>query len=211
MLASIFSLNVIQTALELGCIYGLVALALFLSYSILNIADLSTDGCFTLGCAVACQIHNELPEDVRFRKVDLYEVKDKEGRVRDVWLTHSCMHCTNPSCMAVCPANAFKQRPDGIVVLDRKRCTGCGLCKNACPYDAIVISRIDGKAAKCNLCVELLDAGLNPACVDGCPVKCLTAGNVTQVLAQKKSASKTGIGYRDGVNAPNMIIIRERR
>ena len=52
MLASIFSLNVLQTALELGCIYGLVALALFLSYSILNIADLSTDGCFTLGCAV---------------------------------------------------------------------------------------------------------------------------------------------------------------
>ena len=43
MLASIFSLNVIQTALELGCIYALVALALFLSYSILNIADLSTE------------------------------------------------------------------------------------------------------------------------------------------------------------------------
>ena len=43
MLASIFSLNVLQTALELGCIYALVALALFLSYSILNIADLSTD------------------------------------------------------------------------------------------------------------------------------------------------------------------------
>jgi putative ABC transport system permease protein len=51
MLASIFSLNVLQTALELGCIYALVALALFL-----NIADLSTDGCFTLGCAVACQV-----------------------------------------------------------------------------------------------------------------------------------------------------------
>ena len=57
MLASIFSLNVLQTALELGCIYALVALALFLSYSILNIADLSTDGCFTLGCAVALTGH----------------------------------------------------------------------------------------------------------------------------------------------------------
>lgn len=56
MLASIFSINVLQTALELGCIYGLVALALFLSYSVLNIADLSTDGCFTLGCAVCCQV-----------------------------------------------------------------------------------------------------------------------------------------------------------
>ena len=49
-------LIITQTALELGFLYAPVALALFLSYSILNIADLSTDGCFTLGCAVACQV-----------------------------------------------------------------------------------------------------------------------------------------------------------
>lgn len=55
-MSSIFTLSTIQTALELGCIYALVALALFLSYTILNIADLSTDGCFTLGCAVCCQV-----------------------------------------------------------------------------------------------------------------------------------------------------------
>jgi putative ABC transport system permease protein len=55
-IASIFTLSTFQTAMELGCIYALVALALFLSYSILNIADLSTDGCFTLGCAVCCQV-----------------------------------------------------------------------------------------------------------------------------------------------------------
>ncbi len=52
MLASIFNASVFITAIELGCIYGLVALALFISFSLLNIADLSTDGCFTLGCAV---------------------------------------------------------------------------------------------------------------------------------------------------------------
>ena len=45
-------LLIIQTALELGMIYSLVALSLFISYSILNICDLSTDGCYTLGCAV---------------------------------------------------------------------------------------------------------------------------------------------------------------
>ena len=56
LLAGIFSPNVVLTALELGCIYALVALALFLSYSTLNIADLSTDGCFTLGCAVCCTV-----------------------------------------------------------------------------------------------------------------------------------------------------------
>lgn len=46
------SWGIIQTALELGLIYALVALALFLSYSMLNVCDLSTDGCYTLGCAV---------------------------------------------------------------------------------------------------------------------------------------------------------------
>ena len=55
-IASIFTLSTAQTAMELGGIYALVALALFLSYSILNIADLSTDSCFTLGCAVCCQV-----------------------------------------------------------------------------------------------------------------------------------------------------------
>ncbi len=55
-MASLLSFPVIISALELGCIYALVALALFLSYSILNIADLSTDGCFTLGCAVGAQV-----------------------------------------------------------------------------------------------------------------------------------------------------------
>ena len=44
---------IIQTALELGFLYALVAMALFLSYRILDIADLTTDGCFILGGAVS--------------------------------------------------------------------------------------------------------------------------------------------------------------
>lgn len=55
-MGSLLSLQVVTGALELGFIYALVALALFLSFSILNIADLSTDGCFTLGCAVGAQV-----------------------------------------------------------------------------------------------------------------------------------------------------------
>lgn len=45
-----------MSALELGCIYGLVALALFLSFRVLNIADMTTDGSFTLGCAVSATL-----------------------------------------------------------------------------------------------------------------------------------------------------------
>ena len=55
-MGSIFTISILQSALELGCIYALVALALFVSFSILNIADLSTDGCFTLGCAVCAMV-----------------------------------------------------------------------------------------------------------------------------------------------------------
>jgi putative ABC transport system permease protein len=55
-MGSLLSLPVVISALELGFIYALIALALLLSYSILNIADLSTDGCFTLGCAVGAQV-----------------------------------------------------------------------------------------------------------------------------------------------------------
>ena len=46
-------LYITQTALELGFLYALVAMALFLSYRILDIADLTTDGCFVLGAAVS--------------------------------------------------------------------------------------------------------------------------------------------------------------
>ena len=47
------SMNVVTGALELGFIYALVAMALFLSFRVLNIADMTTDGSFTLGCAVS--------------------------------------------------------------------------------------------------------------------------------------------------------------
>ena len=49
-------LPLIQTALELGLLCGLTTLALFLSYSMLNVCDLSTDGCFTLGAAVGAAV-----------------------------------------------------------------------------------------------------------------------------------------------------------
>ena len=50
------SMAIVTAALELGFIYALVALALFLSFRILNIADMTTDGAFTLGCAVSATV-----------------------------------------------------------------------------------------------------------------------------------------------------------
>ena len=49
-------LTLLQTALELGLICSVTVLALFLSYSMLNVCDLSTDGCFTLGATVGAAV-----------------------------------------------------------------------------------------------------------------------------------------------------------
>ena len=46
----------IQSALELGIIYGIIALALFLTYSMMNVCDLSTDGCYTMGAAAGAVV-----------------------------------------------------------------------------------------------------------------------------------------------------------
>ena len=51
-----FTVATVLNALELGFIYALVAMALFLSFRVLNIADMTTDGAFTLGCAVSATI-----------------------------------------------------------------------------------------------------------------------------------------------------------
>ena len=48
-----FTSAIVLSALELGFIYALVAMALFLSFRVLNIADMTTDGTFVLGCAVS--------------------------------------------------------------------------------------------------------------------------------------------------------------
>ena len=48
--------DLIQSALELGLVYALIALALFLTYSMLNVCDLSTDGCYTMGAAVGAVV-----------------------------------------------------------------------------------------------------------------------------------------------------------
>jgi Fe-S-cluster-containing dehydrogenase component len=85
----------------------------------------------------------------------------------------ACMHCEKPACLAACPVNAYYKRPDGIVVLDRNKCVGAGDCIEACPYGAPKFNVKVGKSEKCEFCFQRQDAGLKPACVQGCPTGAL--------------------------------------
>jgi Fe-S-cluster-containing dehydrogenase component len=76
--------------------------------------------------------------------------------------------------MTVCPVEAITKRNDGIVILDGELCTGCELCLDACPFDAIYFDKSLEIATKCNLCHQRIDAGLLPACADNvCLAHCI--------------------------------------
>ncbi len=75
-----------------------------------------------------------------------------------------CNQCENAFCMHVCPVSAI-QKHNGIPIIDRETCIGCGRCKAYCPKDVIVMQ--DRKAGKCDLCQG------DPICVKNCPTGAL--------------------------------------
>lgn len=80
-----------------------------------------------------------------------------------------CNHCRHTPCIQVCPVGASYHTPDGVVLVDGKRCIGCGYCIQACPYGSRFLNPETHTANKCTLCYHRLVKGLKPACVMACP------------------------------------------
>lgn len=104
-----------------------------------------------------------------------------------------CRHCDEPACAKVCPTGAIYRDAEGEPVLfDQERCIGCGMCMQACPFGVITL-RPNGKGVlKCDLCIERLAKGLDPACVDACPTGALAfvdAENTTLMKRRRTAGS----------------------
>ncbi|MHB1951333.1 MAG: sulfate reduction electron transfer complex DsrMKJOP subunit DsrO [Acidiferrobacteraceae bacterium] len=147
-------------------------------------------------CVTACNRangltnHNHPETDSQWiRKVTLTD--EHTGYVQS--LPVMCQHCANPPCVDVCPTGASFKRADGIVLVDRHLCIGCRYCMMACPYKArsFVAENITGQYAEvprgkgcvegCTLCVERIDRGKIPACVEACDTdggKAMTFGDL---------------------------------
>lgn len=121
-------------------------------------------GCRT--CEVACKQEFHLPSGLRLIAVMEDGPRVAEGRPFFLYRVRICRHCEEPPCMKACPEEAITRRPDGIVALDDKICSGCRRCLESCPYGAIAFDPEGGKAYKCNLCHYRVDRGLVPACAD---------------------------------------------
>ncbi|MCC6955615.1 MAG: carboxypeptidase regulatory-like domain-containing protein [Anaerolineales bacterium] len=110
--------------------------------------------------------------------------RGKQPKVHIDWLAVTCQQCEDAPCMAACQSNAIYRRPDGIILIDPKKCSGDQDCIAACPYGVIYFNPESNIAQKCTLCAHLLDRGWKePRCVTACPTEALTFVDEEQVQA----------------------------
>lgn len=151
-------------------------------------------GCRT--CELACKQENRDPVGVQLIKVLEEGPWISDGNPFFAFRVSVCRHCDEPECVEACPEGAIIQRDDGIVVMDEHTCSGCRLCLEACPYDAIAFDDERGVARKCNLCAHRVDSELLPACADNvCPGHCIYFGDPEEIrmeIAAKHDLHSTG-------------------
>ena len=131
------------------------------------------------------------------------------------FVPRTCMQCENPPCTWVCPVSATFRLEDGVVLVDENRCIGCGYCIVACPYGARYIvpageqspKGVVGVVDKCTFCYHRITQGLQPACVEVCPVNARIFGDLRDpespasvaVAEQRIRVMKPGLGTRPRV------------
>ena len=148
-------------------------------------------------CVKACKNENEIPYDAPVTRtwVERYvvtkdgtthidspmggrdgfiddKIRDEEVEPEDIakafFVPKLCNQCENPACVQVCPVGATYQTDDGIVLIDREWCIGCGYCVMACPYGVRFFHPEKKVADKCNFCYHRISNGMDPACVENC-------------------------------------------
>jgi len=168
-------------------------------------------------CTVACKAENDVSLG-RFRTVVQENTYGTFPNTKKGFLPTMCNHCEGnekdkiPPCIKSCPEypgdrakfttpdgktiryrqGATYKRPDGVVLIDKEKCIGCGKCIDSCPYgvrsfDPFTKAGKDPSkqaADKCDLCVHRLDNGLEPSCSNTCQGRARVFGDLNDPSSQ---------------------------
>lgn len=184
------------------------------------------------GCEIACkewnelgieptenfgsfQSHRDLSPDtwllMRFNEIDI------DGDPHWLIKKDACLHCAEPGCLFACPApGAIVQYENGIVDFKQDNCIGCQLCVSGCPFDIPRFNAETRKVYKCNMCVDRVEAGLEPACAKTCPTNAISWGTKEDMLelAERKAEALRRRGFEEatvydpsGVGGTHMMYV----
>ncbi len=150
-------------------------------------------GCYA--CQVTCKAEYDIPFGTFRCRVETYQ-SGSYPHVRKFFLPRLCNHCDNAPCIESCEEKALYKNQDGVIIINNNKCTGCRVCYEKCPYDAIEISSFTGQAEKCDFCYERrVIKGLLPVCAASCMGKAFTFGDINDeksdlAIALKKEKIK---------------------
>ena len=171
-------------------------------------------------CEVACKQWNDLPADPtplegrsydysgdlsastwrhvhfvelppRHDDMDIVDWAADDGEPRWVFMSDVCKHCTNAGCLDACPTGALIRTEFQTVVVQPDVCNGCGYCVPACPFGVIDRDPYDGRAAKCTLCYDRLQDGMEPACAKSCPTDSIQFGEWDDLVERARARVAT--------------------
>lgn len=125
------------------------------------------------------------------------------GNETEVFIPRRCMHCDNPPCAKLCPFGINEKTAEGPVVINPDYCLGGAKCRDVCPWDIPqrqagvgIYLKVAPKFAgggvmyKCDLCIDLIKQGMEPACVSDCPQQAITFGAREEVEQLAKDRAR---------------------
>ncbi|MBA7469950.1 Iron-sulfur protein [subsurface metagenome] len=155
-------------------------------------------GCKT--CELQCAIEHSQSKDLfkAIKEEPLPQTRVKVEAYGDLSVPLQCRHCEDAPCIKICPTKALeKLAPGEPVIIKEDLCIGCKWCILVCPFGVLNVNREGKVIIKCDLCLERLEKGEEPACVKSCPTKALQLLSIEEIAKLKKAEFLVGF-KKDG-------------
>jgi anaerobic selenocysteine-containing dehydrogenase/Fe-S-cluster-containing hydrogenase component 2 len=144
-------------------------------------------GCYA--CQVTCKAEYNIPFGTARCRVETYQ-SGTYPDVKKFFIPRLCNHCDNAPCIEACEEKALLKNQDGVVLINKEKCTSCQLCYDKCPYNAIEVSQFTGQTEKCDFCCSRIERGLLPVCVQSCMGKAFIFGDINDKKSEIAAALK---------------------
>ena len=144
-------------------------------------------------CEFACAVEHSRSRDP---VMALFEVPPPHPRIHvepgpyfNTSFPNKCRHCSPAPCQMACPTAAiYRDIEQDLVLIDAKKCIACAMCAMVCPFDVLTYYPMSNggparvTATKCDGCVDRVNRGEIPACVEACKVGALVFGELNELV-----------------------------